>query len=103
METSQTIQKAVEILHRESPSGSKVILFGSQARGDATPRSDIDLLVIEPEVEDRFLETNRLSRALRWMRVPLDLIVLSREAYDEWREVPGTLAYRVAREGRVVQ
>lgn len=35
----------------------KVVLFGSQARGDATQASDIDLLVILPDLGKNTLDT----------------------------------------------
>ena len=41
------------------------MLFGSYARGDAREDSDLDLLVIEPRVDDRAKEMVRLRRVLR--------------------------------------
>lgn len=102
MQTQEIIQRAADVLTREAPLGSRVYLFGSQARGQATERSDIDFLVVEPEVTHRFAETNRLYRALRWMRVPFDLIVVSQATFDEWRDVPCSLPNEVVREGRLL-
>jgi uncharacterized protein len=82
--------------------GSKVILFGSHARGEANPRSDVDFLVVEPEVENEAEESVRLHRTLRDLRVPADVIVVSREYVDRWREVRGGLIHAALSQGRVL-
>jgi predicted nucleotidyltransferase len=79
-----------------------VILFGSHARGEAHPNSDIDFLVIEPEVEDRHGEWSRLRRALGDIEVPVDIIVLDEALAARRAKVPGTMVYHALRDGRVI-
>lgn len=81
---------------------SQVILFGSHARGEATPRSDVDFLVVEPEVANEAEESVRLHRTLRDLRVPADVIVVSREYAERWREVRGGLIHAALSQGRVL-
>jgi predicted nucleotidyltransferase len=98
----KTINRAAEALNRAAPPGSKVILFGSYARGDAAEHSDLDFLVVEPNVTARIEEAARLDAAARDVRVPMDVVVLSRDTFDYWRDTPNTLPYRVFREGKVL-
>jgi predicted nucleotidyltransferase len=80
---------------------SKVILFGSHARGEERPDSDVDFLVIKPEVENRFEEWNRLRRALDDILLPVDIIVLDEASAGRQAKVPGTMVYHALRDGQV--
>ena len=77
----------------------RVILFGSQARGDASLESDFDLMVVEASPVDRYQEMVRLRRLLRGFRVPLDLLVVSEDKFDYWRDTPGNIYNEAARDG----
>ena len=81
---------------------AQVILFGSHARGDARPGSDVDFLVVEPEVAYEAKESVRLHRTLRDLRVPADVIVVSRDYAERWKEVPGGLVHAALSQGRVL-
>jgi predicted nucleotidyltransferase len=59
---------------------ARIILFGSHARDEADPQSDLDLLVIEPEVENAAIESVRLHRTLRGLGVPTDVVVVDEKA-----------------------
>jgi predicted nucleotidyltransferase len=79
-----------------------VILFGSRARGEAGPDSDLDLLVIEPDFGRRMEEYGRLRKELRGLDVAVDLLVYRRREADRWRNVPGSFIHRALGEGRVL-
>src|SRR6266481_907683 len=97
MISHEAIQRAVELL-KEAAAPSKIILFGSYARGDARENSDLDFLVIKPVVTARRREMVRLSDVLRPLRVPADVLVTSDRVFEEWRNVPGTVLYEANKE-----
>jgi len=101
--SEQVVSKAVDLLLRAAPAGSKVILFGSHARGEARPGSDLDFLVVEPRVEDRYAESIRLREALRPARVIADILVVSERVFHDWADTPNTVIYEAAREGKVYE
>lgn len=103
MQTDTVLQRALDLLFEAAPVGSKVILFGSRASGDARPDSDYDFLVVEPLVDDRFAEMVRLSALLGSAMIPADIVVVTRETFDRWRGEPNSLAGRAAREGTVYE
>jgi predicted nucleotidyltransferase len=96
------IEQAGRALINAAPAPAKVILFGSQARGDAGNGSDFDFLVIEDEVPDRLAEAVRLRNALGDFAAPVDLIVMDAALAGRRAKVRGTVVDRAMREGRVV-
>ena len=102
MVDAQLIERAGRLLLEAAPPGSGVFLFGSHARGDARPDSDLDFLVVEPEVRDQHGEMVRLRDALRPLRVAADVVVTSRRVFEEWRTTPNNVLYEAAREGRTL-
>lgn len=101
MASRDLIDRAGRALAETAGDGSRVILFGSHARGEERPDSDVDFLVIEPTVENRFAEWNRLRRALDDILLPVDIIVLDEASAARRAKVPGTMVYHALRDGQV--
>jgi predicted nucleotidyltransferase len=78
----------------------QVWLFGSRARGDATPDSDWDLfVVVDDSVADDELDPGVGRRLRRECGVHADVIPWRASEFAEFRRTPNTLAYSVASEG----
>ena len=101
MRTTTLIQDALACLVQAVPAGSQLIVFGSRARGNADVDSDLDLLIVEPEVPDRFAEMSRLSTLLGQRLIPADVVVMSRDQFARQKAITNTLAWHAAREGRL--
>ncbi len=100
MFSEDVIAEAGRRLLEAAPPNSRVILFGSHARGQAGKHSDLDFLVIEPSVESWGREAARLRRTLRGLNVFADVIVVSEESVSEWRDVYGHIIHSALSEGR---
>ena len=97
------IRQTLDCLAGAVPAGTRVIVFGSRARGTARPDSDIDLLIIEPEVGDRYREMARLSTLLGRRLIPADVVVMSKRAFETERMIINTLAWNAFHEGETVE
>lgn len=80
----------------------KIILFGSAARDEAGRNSDVDLIIVEDDVFDRYEETVRLHKVLRGLVLPVDILVIGNQDFQEWSTTPGTVYNAARREGRVL-
>jgi predicted nucleotidyltransferase len=80
----------------------RIILFGSQARGTADERSDVDLLVISPVTGQRREVIADMDLALTGLGISRDVVVLTPQEFERDRDIPGTVARPAFREGRVL-
>ncbi|GAB1395156.1 hypothetical protein MASR1M60_33200 [Rhodocyclaceae bacterium] len=96
------IQEAVSRAVAAAHAPSRVIVFGSYARGDADEGSDLDLMVIEREVPNKGEEMLRLNRAIGWIGKGVDVLVYSEEDFERRSAVPGTAPYWARIEGKVL-
>jgi len=93
-----------EMTHRliEAVDPDKIVLFGSRARGDAREDSDVDLLVIKDSDQPRHVRVMPLYRALRGLGVPKDILWVTPEEVEIYRDVVNHVVARGLREGRVL-
>jgi predicted nucleotidyltransferase len=80
----------------------KIILFGSQARGTADDRSDVDILVICPVSDNRRTLALSMDRSLKGMRLARDIVILTPEEYELDSNIPGTISRYVHLEGKTL-
>ncbi len=91
---------ARRIVERFQP--KRILLFGSRARGDFQPDSDVDLLIeMDTELRRpyREIEVDKLFAGRRWS---LDVFVYTPEEIAALRDNVGTLVHLAEREGRVL-
>jgi predicted nucleotidyltransferase len=84
----------------------KIILFGSAAGGGMTRDSDIDILIVEDNPEDRPYdrrkESLKIDETLDGLGYPFDVIVISSEWFEASKDVIGGIAYPAHKYGRVI-
>ena len=80
----------------------QIILFGSHARGDARPDSDIDLLVVLDQIDDKFDAAVRIRGVLGGIPAAKDIVVTTPAEIAEFGHVAGYILRPALRTGRVV-
>jgi predicted nucleotidyltransferase len=93
----QIVEKLVQSAHP-----TKIILFGSCARNEMKEGSDIDLLVIEQNYENKGKEMVRLRNAIGNIGLAVDLLVYSQQEINDWGHLPGTALYAGLKEGKTI-
>lgn len=95
----ETIENlVVQIVRAAHP--LRIILFGSAARGDMGPNSDIDLLVVMPEGTHRRRTAQKLYREIRGFKIPFDVIVATPGDLSRYGNSPGLIYREILREGK---
>ena len=80
----------------------QIILFGSHARGEAHPQSDVDLLVVFSELADKRKTAIDIRRALADLPVAKDILVTTPEELARQRDWVGTALRSAQREGEIL-
>jgi predicted nucleotidyltransferase len=94
----ETVRRLVDAYRPE-----RIYLFGSHARGESGPDSDLDFLVIVPDDAPPERRRSRLAyEALRGTGIAADILVWPRSYFESRRAVPASLSATVAKEGRLL-
>jgi predicted nucleotidyltransferase len=101
MTKEAAIQEAVRRLASQFEA-ERIVMFGSQARGTADERSDVDLLVV-----CRFRGRRRdvmvaMDRALSGLPFARDIVVVTPEEFTSGRDLPGSVIRPAVAEGRLL-
>lgn len=103
--TEHQIREMVDAIVAEARP-ERVILFGSQARGDAGETSDVDFLVVDSGTFDEHRSRRqlcvRLYNAVAKFDIPTDILVYARREFDYWSDSLNHVVGRAAQEGKVL-
>jgi len=78
----------------------RIILFGSAARGQMGPNSDLDVLVVMPDGIHRRQTARRIYRALAGLGVPKDVVVVTESDVQQFADEPSLVICPALREGK---
>ena len=93
----EIVRRVLSVAHPD-----RIILFGSAATGRMTRDSDIDLLVVDAQANDRRRESVQIGDALRGLGFPFDVLVISKDWFEASKNVVGGIAYPANKYGRVI-
>jgi predicted nucleotidyltransferase len=92
-----------EIIHRivKVAKPEKIIMFGSAARGEMRPNSDVDLLIVKSGVHRRHL-AQKIYENLIGVGFPVDIIVITPEDIERYGDSIGLVLKPALQEGKVI-
>jgi predicted nucleotidyltransferase len=91
------VRRIVDAAHPD-----KIILFGSAARGQMGAHSDLDLLVIKPGPYNRRRLATKIYRSLYGAEAAVDVVLVTPEEVERYRDAPCLVICPALREGRVI-
>ncbi|OIP87173.1 MAG: hypothetical protein AUK24_09870 [Syntrophaceae bacterium CG2_30_49_12] len=102
MTSSQKIDTLKEVLVK-TYHPSAIYLYGSHAWGKAGEESDMDVLVVvDQSKEKQYRRSVRGVRALRGLKINEDIIVHTRQEFEELSQDVSTLCHKIKKEGTIL-
>lgn len=101
MINDETIQSIVQVITAHL-SPRRIILFGSYARGENQPDSDLDLFIELDSPLPARGRSRRIKQLFDPYPCPMDIVVYSPEEVAYWQQAPASLVASVLREGKVL-
>jgi predicted nucleotidyltransferase len=90
----ELVRRTVEAAHP-----ARIILFGSAARGEMGPNSDLDILVVMPDGCDRLAVTQALHCKLSGLGIAKDLVVVQASDVEQYGRNPYLIIHSALAEG----
>ena len=78
----------------------RIVLFGSAARGDMGPDSDLDVLVVMPDGSHRLDTARTLHRRLRGLACAKDIVVVLQSDVERLADNPFRVIHTALTHGR---
>lgn len=94
---NELVRRIIEVAKPE-----RIILFGSAARDQMGPDSDLDVLVVKSDVAHRRRLAQQIQLNLFGLGVPVDVIVVSSEDIEAFGERIGTVLRPALQEGKLI-
>ena len=94
---NEIIKRVVNTVHPK-----KIFLFGSAERGEMGPNSDFDILVVVESGVHRRKTAQAIYRNLIGVGFAVDVVVVTEQDIDDYREDIGMIIKPVLEEGRLL-
>lgn len=86
----------------ENITPEKIILFGSYVDGNPTEDSDLDLLIVKDSHIPRYKRGREIRKYLRGLKIPVDLVVYTKDEIQKWSNVKTAFITTVMEKGKVL-
>jgi len=94
--------KINSVMKRGGVEVSRIILFGSRARGDFEKQSDWDVIVViknNLSIKEKMFYSKKIRESLAQVRVDCDVIIKSEEEIEQYKEMIGSVVREALKEG----